>query len=105
MTEKIIHLLVAQSGGHEATADIITRAAWLEAQVEKHPRRYGLQSDIVNKLIKAAEQHGIDTCEPDHLVGDLQQALQEAWRLMTVPQRLAWRHSDALEAVLNILKD
>lgn len=43
-------------------------------------------ADLVEKIIEAAEQHGRDS-EPEHEVGDLQDALREAWKRMTPAQR------------------
>jgi len=41
---------------------------------------------LVEDLIGFAEKHGEDS-EPDHEVGDLQDLLRAAWRLMTPEQR------------------
>lgn len=41
---------------------------------------------LVEKIIQAAKTHG-DESEPDHEVGDLQDALREAWKRMTPEQR------------------
>jgi hypothetical protein len=41
--------------------------------------------ELFLKVINAAEQHGIDS-GPDHEVGDLQDALEEALKLLTPEQ-------------------
>jgi len=38
------------------------------------------------RIIHSAEQHGINS-EPEHEVGDLQDALEIAWELLTPDQR------------------
>lgn len=43
---------------------------------------------ILNKLFDAADNHGEDTGEPDHTVGDLQDLLRKAVALMTPSQQL-----------------
>lgn len=42
--------------------------------------------DFAETVILAAEEHGKQS-EPDHEVGDLQEALRVCWRLMTTRQR------------------
>lgn len=42
--------------------------------------------DFVETVILAAEEHGKQS-EPDHEIGDLQEALRVCWRLMTTRQR------------------
>lgn len=49
--------------------------------------------------IKAAEQHGEDS-EPDHEVGDLQDFLREAWKIMTPEQRLNFAKNSDVHATL-----
>lgn len=44
--------------------------------------------DLVEQILRAAERHGLES-EPDHEVGDLQDALREAWDHMTPEQRKA----------------
>lgn len=55
---------------------------------------------ILNKLFEAADNHGEDTGEPDHTVGDLQDLLRQAWSLMAPSQRMALIESDEVEATL-----
>lgn len=43
-------------------------------------------ADLVEKIVHAAERHGLES-EPDHEVGDLQDALREAWKRMTPEAR------------------
>lgn len=42
---------------------------------------------IIEKLLVAADNHGEDSGEPDHTVGDLQGLLRRAWGIMSVSQR------------------
>lgn len=42
------------------------------------------------RIFKAAEDHACDTCEPEHQVGDLEDALRFAWQLMNSDQRVAF---------------
>jgi hypothetical protein len=44
--------------------------------------------ELYEKVIASAKQHGEDS-EPDHEVGDLQQALQAAIDIMTETQRVS----------------
>lgn len=43
---------------------------------------------ILEKLFAAADNHGEDSGEPDHTVGDLQDLLRRSWEIMSVSQRL-----------------
>jgi hypothetical protein len=43
-------------------------------------------SKTIDDILRSAEQHDIDS-EPDHEVGDLQNALRIAWEEMTSEQR------------------
>ena len=43
-------------------------------------------ADLVEEIIAAAERHG-EQSEPDHEVGDLQDALRAAWALLSPDQR------------------
>lgn len=47
-------------------------------------------SEVLEKLFKAADNHGEDAGEADHTVGDLQDLLRTAWELMTPSQKLAF---------------
>ena len=54
-------------------------------------------------ILQAAAAHG-ESSEPDHEVGDLQQALRAAWDLMDAAQRMQLLGSDAVrEQILNEL--
>jgi hypothetical protein len=54
----------------------------------------------LDDLLWGAEVHGLES-EPDHEVGDLQDLLREAWRLMTPAQRAELVRSRAGLAVLH----
>jgi len=43
---------------------------------------------ILEKLFAAADNHGEDSGEPDHTVGDLQDLLRRSWEIMSVSQKL-----------------
>lgn len=43
---------------------------------------------ILEKLFTAADNHGEDSGEPDHTVGDLQDLLRRSWEIMSVSQKL-----------------
>jgi len=49
----------------------------------------------IELIIEAARRHG-EASDPDHEVGDLQDALREAWATMTASQRLALMEHDDL---------
>ena len=55
----------------------------------------------LQKLFDAADRHGVDTGESDHSVGDLQDALREAWKLMTPSQRTQLIESEPVQATLD----
>lgn len=44
------------------------------------------RDDLLQDILQAAEQHGNDS-DPDHEVGDLQDALRLAWAALTTAQR------------------
>lgn len=52
---------------------------------------------ILEKLFYAADNHGEDTGEPDHTVGDLQDMLRQTWKIMTVSQKLELLDSETIE--------
>jgi len=56
--------------------------------------------DAVERIISAAEQHAEDTGESEHQVGDLEDALREAWRLMSTQQRAALLATDFVTELL-----
>lgn len=43
---------------------------------------------VLKKLFAAADNHGEDSGEPDHTVGDLQDLLRRSWEIMSVSQKL-----------------
>lgn len=51
----------------------------------------------IERLLVAADNHGEDSGEPDHTVGDLQGLLRRAWDIMSVSQRLQLLQSDEVE--------
>lgn len=55
---------------------------------------------ILEKLITAADNHGEDSGDPDHTVGDLQDLLRSAWEIMTVSQKLQLLRGEAVESVV-----
>lgn len=52
---------------------------------------------IIEKMLKAADNHGEDSGEPDHTVGDLQGLLRRAWDIMSISQRLQLLKSSEVE--------
>jgi len=56
---------------------------------------------IIEKIFAAADQHGEDSGEPDHAVGDLQGMLRLAWDIMTVSQRLQLLRKPEFETLLD----
>jgi hypothetical protein len=63
-------------------------------------RRKFKMKEILNKLFTAADNHGDDSGEADHTVGDLQGLLSRAWAVMSVDQRLQLLKSDEVEELL-----
>jgi hypothetical protein len=59
-------------------------------------------NSVLEKLISAADNHGEDSGEPDHTVGDLQDMLREAWRLLPSAQRQEFLESDAVENLVGL---
>lgn len=55
---------------------------------------------IMQKLFDAADNHGEDTGEPDHTVGDLQDLLSKAWELMLPSQKIQFLESSEVEEVI-----
>jgi hypothetical protein len=53
----------------------------------------------VETVIQAARAHGEDS-DPDHEVGDLQDALRVAWDVMTQLQRAQFMDDEQVKAVL-----
>lgn len=56
---------------------------------------------ILTHLLAAADNHGEDSGEPDHTIGDLQDLLRKAWALLNHGQRVALLESDEVESVLD----
>lgn len=48
---------------------------------------------MLDDFIKAATNHGRDS-EPDHEVGDLQDMLRTAWKIMTPEQRIRFMNHE-----------
>lgn len=48
---------------------------------------------IIEKLLMAADNHGEDSGEADHAVGDLQDLLRRAWNILSVSQKLQFLNS------------
>jgi hypothetical protein len=58
------------------------------------------EKSIIEDIIKAAANHGRDS-EPDHEVGDLQDLLRVAWKIMEPTQRIRlWNH-ETTAGILN----
>lgn len=55
---------------------------------------------IPGYLFAAADNHGADTGEPDHTVGDLQDVFRKAWALMLPSQRVELLQSNAVDSLL-----
>lgn len=53
----------------------------------------------IELLLAAARQHGLDS-DPDHEVGDLQEASRKMWELMTPAQRLRLMADDDIREVV-----
>lgn len=54
----------------------------------------------IERVLRAAEQHGLGAGEPEHHVGDLEDVLRAAWGLMTAAQRNSlMAGADALEVL------
>lgn len=59
-------------------------------------------SKILEILFKAADDHGEDTGEPDHSIGDLQGLLREAWSLLTADQKAQLLESESVQDLLDL---
>ena len=57
-------------------------------------------SIILEKLFTAADNHGEDSGEPDHTVGDLQDALRCAWDIMTIAQKQELLASEEIDDII-----
>jgi hypothetical protein len=56
---------------------------------------------ILELLFKAADNHGEDTGEPDHAVGDLQQLLVRAYSFLSPSQKLEFLASDEVQDLVD----
>ena len=62
-----------------------------------------MQSPVnLESLLQMAHQHGLDSCEPDHEVGDLQDILREAWSIMTDEQKDKLIQSHACQNLIEL---
>jgi hypothetical protein len=61
--------------------------------------------DRLEDLFIAAAQHGKDTSEPEHQIGDLEDLLRAAWEILSPDQRERLMKTDAAVAVLKNLGD
>lgn len=62
-------------------------------------------SKILEILFKAADDHGEDTGEPDHSVGDLQGMLREAWSILTTNQKARLLLSESVQDLLDLTEE
>lgn len=56
-------------------------------------------TSIIDDIIEAAANHGRDS-EPDHEVGDLQDLLRVAWKIMTPQQRVRFWNDDTTNGII-----
>ncbi|UGY15222.1 hypothetical protein HAP48_0042975 [Bradyrhizobium septentrionale] len=55
------------------------------------------EKSVIEDIIEAAAKHGRES-EPDHEVGDLQDLLRVAWKIMEPRQRIRfWNHDTTTE--------
>lgn len=59
-------------------------------------------SKILEILFKAADDHGEDTGEPDHSIGDLQDLFREAWSILTTDQKTQLLLSESVQDLLDL---
>lgn len=64
--------------------------------IETSPEGSSVRSGI-DHILDAARHHG-EVSDPEHEVGDLQDALRQAWNLMTAAQRLALMQDDEMRS-------
>ena len=57
---------------------------------------------IIEKLLVAADNHGADSGDNDHTVGDLQDLLRCSWDILSVSQKLRLLHS---QETVNLVMD
>ena len=56
--------------------------------------------NILMRLFKAADNHGNDTGEPDHTVGDLQQLLVRACSFLSDSQKVEFLQSSEVQELV-----
>lgn len=57
-------------------------------------------ASVIDLLTTASDNHAIDSCEPDHAIGDLQAMLACAWEVMTPTQRAVFLTTPEVESVI-----
>lgn len=60
------------------------------------------QSDILQKLFNAADNHGEDSGDQDHTVGDLQDLLRLSWGMLSMSQRRDFLEQSEVETVIDL---
>lgn len=73
----------------------------MEETLERSPSGGANQTLGLDLILEAARAHG-ESSEPDHEVGDLQDALRAAWRIMSAGQRAALLMDDAVSEHLEL---
>lgn len=59
-----------------------------------------MSKSTLKMIFDAADAHGELSGESDHAVGDLQDLLKEAWKIMSVEQKEALLRSDAMDNLI-----
>lgn len=59
-----------------------------------------MSKSTLKMVFDAADAHGEMSGEPDHTVGDLQDLLREAWKIMSNEQKEALIYSDAMDNLI-----
>ena len=89
LMEALVIEMALNAEGHEAfieDADHMEVPPW---RLQRAP------DDAIEAAITVADWHGEDD-DPDHTVGDLQDLLREAWKAMTVEQKLRFMRSETV---------
>lgn len=60
-----------------------------------------MKKPTIEKLFELADQHAVDSGEPDHAVGDLQGLLREAVKLMTKEQKKKFYNSEPVTSLVD----
>lgn len=60
---------------------------------------------IIEILFKAADDHGEDTGELDHSIGDLQDLLREVWSILDADQMTQFLSSGSVENLLSLREE